>query len=104
MTVSRSVTLGNVLSMVTTLLGVLGLVWGMSAAYSGAANGIEANAREIGALKSELEGARGAIRQLEISEARTVERYESIRGAIEELKQGQRQANDLLRQISRSPP
>ena len=54
--------------------------------------------REITAMKAGLESARASIRLLEISEARTAERYNSIISNFDEMKSNLNELSELLRE------
>lgn len=101
--VQKGITTGNVLSMITTAIGGLGIVVAVTTSYSNANKDIQTNAREISLMKASIDGARAAIRQLEISEARSAERFDSILRNMNEVKTQLREVSEILRD-SGDPP
>ena len=99
--VQKGITTGNVLSMVTTAIGVVGVIVAVTTSYSNTNKDVQSNAREITAMKDGLEAARSSIRQLEISEARTAERYNSIISNVDEMKSSLSELSELLRETQR---
>ena len=99
--VQKGITTGNVLSMVTTAIGVVGVIVAVTTSYSNTNKDVQSNAREITAMKAGLETARASIRQLEISEARTAERYNSIISNFDEMKANLNELSELLRETQR---
>lgn len=97
--VQKTITLGNILSMGTTAISVVGVIVAVTLSLGGTNKDVEALGRDLTAVKAGLEQARATMRQLEISEARTAERYTSIMnsqakleaqmGSIAALLQGQ---------------
>lgn len=99
--VQKGITTGNVLSMVTTAIGVVGVIVAVTTSYSNTNKDVQSNFREITAIKAGLETARASIRQLEISEARTMERYNSIISNVGEMKASLSELSELLRETQR---
>ena len=99
--VQKGITTGNVLSMVTTAIGVVGVIVTVTTSYNNTNKDVQSNAREITAIKAGLETARASIRQLEISEARTAERYNSIISNVDEMKSSLSELSELLRETQR---
>ena len=99
--VQKGITTGNVLSMLTTAIGVVGVIVAVTTSYSNTNKDVQTNAREITAIKAGLEAARASIRQLEISEARTAERYNSILTNMDEMKSNLSELSELLRETQR---
>lgn len=93
------VTRGNVWSMIATLLTGLVLFSSLVATSTSTNKDLQQTQSEVTAIKSGLEAARASIRQLEISEARTSERYNSILSNVDEMKTQLREQNELLRDI-----
>ena len=87
--------------MVTTAIGVVGVIVTVTTSYNNTNKDVQSNAREITAMKAGLEAARASIRQLEISEARTAERYNSILTNMDELKSNLSELSELLRETQR---
>ena len=84
--------------MVTTAIGVVGVIVAVTTSYSNTNKDVQSNAREITAIKAGLESARSSIRLLEISEARTAERYNSIISNFDEMKSNLNELSELLRE------
>ena len=96
--VQKGITTGNVLSMVTTAIGVVGVIVAVTTSYNNTNKDVQSNSREITAMKSGLEAARASIRLLEINEARTAERYNSIISNFDEMKSNLNELSELLRE------
>ena len=96
--VQKGITTGNVLSILTTAIGVVSVIVAVTTSYSNTNKVVQTNSREITAMKSGLEAARASIRQLEISEARTAERYNSIISNFDEMKSNLNELSELLRE------
>ena len=99
--VQKGITTGNVLSILTTAIGVVGVIVTVTTSYNNTNKDVQSNSREITAMKSGLEAARASIRQLEISEARTAERYNSIISNVDEMKKSLSELSELLRETQR---
>ena len=84
--------------MVTTAIGVVGVIVAVTTSYNNTNKDVQSNSREITAIKAGLESARASIRQLEISEARTAERYNSIISNFDEMKSNLNELSELLRE------
>lgn len=56
--------------------------------------------KQLTDIRADLVAHRRSIQQLEISDARNSERFEALSRSIEELKSGQRETLELLREIS----
>ena len=99
--VQKGITTGNVLSILTTAIGVVGVIVTVTTSYNNTNKDVQSNSREITAMKSGLEAARASTRQLEISEARTAERYNSIISNVDEMKKSLSELSELLRETQR---
>lgn len=96
--VQKGITTGNVLSILTTAIGVVSVIVAVTTSYSNTNKDVQTNSREIAAMKAGLESARASIRLLEISEARTAERYNSIISNFDEMKSNLNELSELLRE------
>ena len=96
--VQKGITTGNVLSILTTAIGVVSVIVAVTTSYNNTNKDVQTNSREITAMKAGLESARSAIRLLEISEARTAERYNSIISNFDEMKSNLNELSELLRE------
>ena len=96
--VQKGITTGNVLSMVTTAIGVVGVIVTVTTSYNNTNKDVQSNFREISSIKTGLESARSSIRLLEINEARTAERYNSIISNFDEMKSNLNELSELLRE------
>ena len=96
--VQKGITTGNVLSILTTAIGVVSVIVAVTTSYNNTNKDVQSNSREITAIKAGLESARASIRKLEISEARTAERYNSIISNVDEVKASLRELSELLRE------
>ncbi|MDZ4392503.1 hypothetical protein [Cypionkella sp.] len=83
----------------TILASIVGVVWyggGVIAGLSGSTQAVTAALTTMQAANVQIEGR---VRALENSAAAGLARYDALKQSLDEVKDQQRETNDLLRQI-----